>query len=148
MVVCHAGMTDKTDDETWLHIPSRFLSFFLAGTLPGPLASLGFILCDCLITQSMSKFISFISGSSFLHDGRLRMPSLLKTDWNCSSSTLAFAQSDVAGKPEIVLRVGMPVSSLCKAYIYDQWDFDYHSDMLQLFQISKCGDFGNILLHL
>ena len=26
MVVCHGGMTDKTDDETKLHIPSGFLS--------------------------------------------------------------------------------------------------------------------------
>ena len=50
------------------------------------------------------------------------MSSSVKTDWNCSFSTLAFAQSDVAGKPELVLRVGMPVSSLCKALIYDQKD--------------------------
>ena len=46
----------------------------------------------------------------------------MKTDWNCSLSTLTFAQSDVAGKPELVLRVGMPVSSLCKALVYDQMD--------------------------
>ena len=48
------------------------------------------------------------------------MSSSVKTDLNCSFNTLAFAQSDVAGKPELVLRVGMPVSSLCKALIYDQ----------------------------
>ena len=70
----------------------------------------------------MSKFISVISGNSFLQDGRLCMSSSVKTDWNCSFNTLAFAQSDVAVKPELVLRVGMPVSSLCKALIYDQKD--------------------------
>ena len=47
------------------------------------------------------------------------MSSTVKTDWNCSLSTLAFAQSDVAGKQELVLRVGMPVSSPCKAIMYD-----------------------------
>ena len=50
------------------------------------------------------------------------MSSSVKTDWNCSSNTLDFAQPDVAGKPDLVLRVGMPVSSLCKALIYDQKD--------------------------
>ena len=50
------------------------------------------------------------------------MSSSVKTDWNCSFNTLAFAQSDVAGKPELVLRVGMPFSSVCKALIYDQRD--------------------------
>ena len=50
------------------------------------------------------------------------MSSSVKTDWNCSFNTLAFAQSDVAGKPKFVLGVGMPVSSLCKALIYDQKD--------------------------
>ena len=68
----------------------------------------------------MSKFISVISAKSFLQDGRLCMSSSVKTDWNCSFNTLDFAQTDVACKPEIVLRVGMPVSSLCKALIYDQ----------------------------
>ena len=69
---------------------------------------------------SMSKFISVISRNSFLQDGRFCMSSPVKTDWNCSFNTLAFAKSDVAGKPELVLRVGMPVSSKCKALIYDQ----------------------------
>ena len=46
----------------------------------------------------------------------------MKTDWNCSLNALAYAQSDVAGKPELVLRVGMPVSSICKALICDQKD--------------------------
>ena len=50
------------------------------------------------------------------------MSSSVKTKRNCSFSTLDFAQSGVAGKPELVLRVGMPVSSLCKALIYDQKD--------------------------
>ena len=67
----------------------------------------------------MSKFISVISGNNFLQDGRLCMSSSAKTDWNCSFNTLAFVQSDVTGKPELVLRVGMPVSSLCKALIND-----------------------------
>ena len=44
----------------------------------------------------------------------------VKTDWNCSFSTLAFAQSDVAGKPELVIIVGILVSSLCRALIYNQ----------------------------
>ena len=70
----------------------------------------------------MSKFISVISGNNFLQDGRFCMSSSVKTDWNCSFNTLAFAQLDVAGKPELVLRVGMPVSSLCKAHIHDQKD--------------------------
>ena len=77
----------------------------------------------------MSKFISVISGNSFLQNGRSCMSSSAKTDWNCSLNTLAFAQDD-AGKPELVLRVGIPVSSLCKA-----------SDLLQLFHICKYGDF-------
>ena len=50
------------------------------------------------------------------------MSSSVKTDWNCSLNTLAFAQSDAAGKPELVLRVRMPDSSLCMALIYDQKD--------------------------
>ena len=37
------------------------------------------------------------------------MSSSLMTDWNCSFNTLAFEQSDVAGKPEVALIVGMPV---------------------------------------
>ena len=94
----------------------------LAGTLSGPLALLGFIFCNSLITPSMSKFISVIYGNSFLQDGRFCMSSQVKTDWNCSLNTLAFAQSDVAGKPELVLGVRMPVSSLCKALIYDERD--------------------------
>ena len=52
------------------------------------------------------------------------MPSSVKTDLNFSISPLAFAQSDVAGKPKLVLRVGMPVSSPCKALIYDQLDLE------------------------
>ena len=90
-----------------------------AGNLSGPLALIGFISCNCLITPSRSKFISVISGSSFLQDGR---SSSVKTDWNCSFNTLAFAQSDVAGIPELVLRVGKPVYSLRMALIYDQKD--------------------------
>ena len=70
----------------------------------------------------MSKFISVISGNSFLQDGRFGMSSSVKTDLNCSFKALVFAQSDVAGKPKLVLRVGMPVSSLCKALIYGQKD--------------------------
>ena len=70
----------------------------------------------------MSKLISVISGNRFLQDGRLCKSSSVKTDWNCLHNTLAFAQSDVAGKTELVLRVGMPVSSPCKALIYDQKD--------------------------
>ena len=35
---------------------------------------------------------------------------------------MAIAQSDVAGKPALVLRVGKPHSSLCKALIHDQKD--------------------------
>ena len=50
------------------------------------------------------------------------MSSSVKTDWNCSLSTLAIAQSDVAGKPEPVLREGTPVSSLQMAIMYDQKD--------------------------
>ena len=50
------------------------------------------------------------------------MSSSVMTDWNCSFGTLAFAQSDVAGKPELVLRVGMPVYSLCDALICDKKD--------------------------
>ena len=53
----------------------------------------------------MSEFISVISGNSFLQNGRYCMSSSVKTDWNCSFNTLVFAQSDVAGKPELVLRV-------------------------------------------
>ena len=94
----------------------------LAGTLSRPLALLGFIFCNCFITPSMSKFISVISGNSFLQDGRLCMSLSVKTEWNCSFNTLDFAQSDVAGKTELVLRVGMPVSSLCRADICDQKD--------------------------
>ena len=71
----------------------------------------------------MSKLILVISGKSFLQNGRFCMSSSVETDWNCSFNTLAFAQLDVAGKPELVLRVEMPVSSLCKALIYDQQDF-------------------------
>ena len=48
--------------------------------------------------------------------------SSVKTDWNHSLNALAFAQSDVAGNPEHGLRVGMSVSSLCKALIYGQKD--------------------------
>ena len=50
------------------------------------------------------------------------MSSSVKTDWNFLFNTLAFALSDVAGKPELVLGVGIPVSSLCMALIYDQLD--------------------------
>ena len=72
----------------------------------------------------MSKFISVISGDSFFQDGRFYMPSSVKTDWKCTFDTLVFAQSDVTGKPSSNQhqRVGMPVSSLCKALIYDQRD--------------------------
>ena len=89
------------------HSSSFHHSFFrnLAGTLSGPLALLGCNFCNCLITPSMSKFISVIYGISFLQDGRFCMSSSVKTDCNCSFNTLAFAQSDVAGKPELVLRV-------------------------------------------
>ena len=66
MVVCHADMTDIANDETAQH--SSAASFRnLAGTLSGPLALLGFCFY-CLITPSMSKFISGISGNSFLQD--------------------------------------------------------------------------------
>ena len=61
----------------------------------------------------MSIFISVISGNSFLHDGRFFKFSSVKTHWNCSFYTLAFAPSGVAGKPEHILR-GMPVSSKSK----------------------------------
>ena len=70
----------------------------------------------------MSKFMSVISGNSLLQDERFCMSSSVMIDWNCSFNRLVFAQSDVAGKPEFVLRVGMPVSSLCKALIFDQKD--------------------------
>ena len=50
------------------------------------------------------------------------MSTSVKTDWNCSFNTLDFAQTVIAGKPELVLKVGMPVSSLCWAVIYDQKD--------------------------
>ena len=50
------------------------------------------------------------------------MSSSVKTDWNSSFSALASAQPDVAGKPELGLRVGMSVSSKCKFLIYDQID--------------------------
>ena len=59
----------------------------------------------------MSRFISVISGKRFLQDGRFCMSSSVKTDWNFSFEALTFAQSDVTGKAELVLRVGMPVSS-------------------------------------
>ena len=70
----------------------------------------------------MSRFISVISGNNFFQDGRFCMSSSVKTGWNRLLSTLAFAQSDVAGKPDLILVVGMPVSSLCMALIYDQMD--------------------------
>ena len=57
------------------------------------------------MTPSMSRFISVISTNGFLQDGRFCMSSSVKTDWNCSFNTLAFAQSDVAGKLELVRRV-------------------------------------------
>ena len=50
------------------------------------------------------------------------MSSLVKANWNCLLKTLALVQSNVAGKPKLILRVGMPVSSLRKALIYDQKD--------------------------
>ena len=50
------------------------------------------------------------------------MSSPVKRDWNCLLNTMAFTQSDVAGQPELVIRVGMPVSSLCRALIYDKKD--------------------------
>ena len=71
----------------------------------------------------MSKFISVISGKHVLQDGRFHMSSSVKTDWNCSLNALVFALSDNAGKPDLVLRVGMLVLSLCKAHIYYQMDF-------------------------
>ena len=40
----------------------------------------------------------------------------MKIDWNCSFKV--FAQSDVADLPELVLSIGMVVSSLRKALIY------------------------------
>ena len=89
-------------------------------TLSGPLASF----FHCLITPSMSKFISVISGNRFLQDGRLCMSSSVKTDWNCSLNKLVFAKSDVAGKPELAQRVGMPVSSPCNALINVQKDLE------------------------
>ena len=58
------------------------------------------------------------------------MSSSVKADWNCSFNTLAFAQSGVAGKPELVLKVGMPVSSLCKALI------DYQRDLGLSFRLA------------
>ena len=70
----------------------------------------------------MSRFISVISGYSFFTRWKVCLSLSVKTDWNCSFNTLAFAQFDVAGKPELVLRVGMPVSSICMALIYDQED--------------------------
>ena len=72
-------------------------------------------------------------------NGRFYMSSSVKTDWYCSLRTLAFAQFDVAGKPELVLRVGMPVSSLCMALIYDQRDLGLS---LSLSRIDYC----NLLL--
>ena len=35
------------------------------------------------------------------------MSSSVKTDWNCSFKALTFALLDVAGMPELVLRVGI-----------------------------------------
>ena len=61
-----------------------------------------------------------MSGNSFLQDRMFRMSSSVKTDWNCSLNAFAFAQSDVAGKPELLLRGGIPASSLCKAVMHDQ----------------------------
>ena len=69
----------------------------------------------------MSRFISVISGNSFLQDGRLCMSLSVKTEWNCLLNTLAFAQSDVAGRPELVLRVGMPVSSKVWLLYLTKW---------------------------
>ena len=53
----------------------------------------------------MSNFISVISGKSFLQDGWFCMSLSVKTDCYCSFNELAFAQSDVACNPELVLRV-------------------------------------------
>ena len=66
--------------------------------------------------------MSKLHRKSFLQDGRFCMSSSVKTDWDCSLKALAIAQSDVAGKPELVLRAGMPVTSLCRAQIYYQDD--------------------------
>ena len=82
----------------------------------------------------MLRFISVISEDRFLQDGRSCMSSSVKTDWNCSRHALAFAQSDIAGKPKLVLRAVMPVSSLCKALIYDKRILVYHSGSKQLLQ--------------
>ena len=122
MVVCHACMTDKADDDNIA--PHSYADSFmkLADSLSGTLVLLGFFFFNCLMKPPMSKLISVIYGNCFLQDRRFCMSSSVKTDWNCSLSTLAFAQSDVSRKPELVLGVGMPVSSLCKAPIYDQKD--------------------------
>ena len=74
------------------------------------------------------------------------MSSSVKIDWNCSLNALAFAQSDVAGKPELVLRVGMPVYSLCKAPIYDQNDLALSFRLAATISVSTV-TLANILLH-
>ena len=64
------------------------------------------------------------------------MSSSVKADWNCSFNTLAFAKSDDAGKPKLVMRVGMPVYSLRLIYMTKRIK-DHHSGLQQLFQIYK-----------
>ena len=72
MVVCHAGMTDKTDMEPCFisvfpaHFPLRI------GTLSEPLALLIFIFGNYLIAQLMLTLISeiwkqFLTGRKVLH---------------------------------------------------------------------------------
>ena len=76
-----------------------------------------------------------MEGLACLHQGR-QIGIACLTHW--------LLQSDVAGKLEHVLRVGMPVSSLCKALIYDQRLQDNHSGLLQLYQICNNGDIGKV----
>ena len=70
----------------------------------------------------MPKLISDICKNSIFLDERFCMSSSVKTHRNCSLKSLAFEQSDFAGNPALVLKVGMPVSSLRRAMVYDKED--------------------------
>ena len=119
----------------------------MAGTLSWPLALLEFFFY-CLITPSMLIFLSVISGNSFSQHGRFCMSSSVKTDLNCSFNTLAFAQSDVARKPELVLRVGIPVSSLLGSYIWPKGFRTIIQACCNYFWYVWTVILANILLHL
>ena len=90
---------------------------YLAGSWSGPDDFEGFMFWNCLITPSTPKVISGISGYNLLVIGTFFVSSSVKTDWNCSFSVFAFAVSEVAGIPDLVLKVGIPHFSFRRALI-------------------------------